>query len=134
MSTILLVEDDHGAREALSDILREEGFRVETATNGQEALDYLRSAPRPCLILLDLVMPVMDGWEFRERQLQEDRLAGIPVLVLTATAGEGVRELSPGDVLRKPVDFSTLLARVERHCREQAGGAGPPTGSRCWLS
>jgi CheY-like chemotaxis protein len=133
-STILLVEDDIGAREALSDILREEGFRVATANNGQEALDYLHAEPRPCLILLDLVMPVMDGWEFREKQLQEDRFAAIPVLVLTATAGEGVRSIAPLDVLRKPVDFTALLARVERHCREQAGGASPPMGSRCWLS
>jgi CheY-like chemotaxis protein len=124
MPTILLVEDDPGAREALSDILREEGFRVETANNGREALDYLERSPAPCVILLDLVMPVMDGWEFRERQLADARLASISVLVLTATAGDGLRAVEPGDVLRKPVDFGVLLDRVERLCRPQL--APPP--------
>ncbi len=130
--TILLVEDDAGAREALSDILREEGFAVATAENGRQALDYLHAAPRPCVILLDLVMPVMDGWEFRQRQLGDEGLSTIPVLVLTATTGEGVPAFPAGDVLRKPVDFDDLLARVERLCRQRgAGGVGP--AARRWL-
>ena len=116
MPSILVVEDDEGAREALSDILRDEGFRVETAGNGLEALEYLERAPPPCMILLDLVMPVMDGWEFRQRQLRHEGLAPIPVVVLTATAGEGPEAVSASDVLRKPVDFDALLARVELHC------------------
>jgi CheY-like chemotaxis protein len=113
---VLLVEDDVGARDALSDILRDEGYAVATAGNGREALDYLERQGTPCLILLDLVMPVMDGWEFRRRQLAAPALATIPVVVLTATAGEGVPALAAIDILRKPVDFDALLARVERHC------------------
>ena len=120
MPSILVVEDDAGAREALTDILRDEGFEVRGAANGREALDQLEGGMRPCVILLDLVMPVMDGWEFRQRQLREASLAPIPVVVLTATAGEGPEAVPPGDVLRKPVDFDALLARVERHCARRA--------------
>ena len=116
MPSILVVEDDAGAREALSDILQEEGFDVSQAANGREALDQLEGGMRPCVILLDLVMPVMDGWEFRERQLRQASLAPIPVVVLTATAGEGPEAVPERDVLRKPVDFEALLARVESHC------------------
>jgi CheY-like chemotaxis protein len=116
MPSILVVEDDAGAREALSDILREEGFDVTQAANGREALDQLRDGMRPCVILLDLVMPVMDGWEFRQRQLSEATLAPIPVVVLTATTGDGPEAVPASDVLRKPVDFEALLARVESHC------------------
>jgi len=127
---ILLVEDDAGARDALSDILRDEGFEVATAENGREALSYLETAPAPCLILLDLVMPVMDGWEFRERQLREPRLQAIPVVVLTATAGQGVAGVAESDILRKPVDFMALLAQVERHCASHgASGAAAPGGA-----
>jgi CheY-like chemotaxis protein len=118
MRRILLVEDDAGAREALSEILREEGFDVTAAANGREALERLRAGERPCVILLDLVMPVMDGWEFRQRQLREATLAPIPVVVLTATTGDGPEAVDPGDVLRKPIDFDALLARVERHCSQ----------------
>jgi len=121
--TILLVEDDAAAREALSDILRDEGYAVQTAENGRQALAYLESAARPCLILLDLVMPVMDGWEFRERQLAATELSAIPVVVLTATAGKGVAGVDAKDILRKPIDFDALLRRVEAHCVRPAGGA-----------
>jgi CheY-like chemotaxis protein len=122
---ILLVEDDAGARDALSDILRDEGFEVATVENGREALDYLQSSPAPCLILLDLVMPVMDGWEFRERQLREPRLSTIPVVVLTATAGQGVAGVATSDILRKPVDFGALLEHVERHCSSRPKPGAP---------
>ena len=118
--TILLVEDDAGARDALSDILRDEGFRVATAGNGLEALEYLERQPPPCLILLDLVMPVMDGWEFRQRQLRDEGFAPIPVVVLTATAGRSVPQIAAADVLRKPIEFDQLLDRVSRHCSRAA--------------
>ena len=120
MPSILVVEDDEGAREALSDILREEGFDVRLAANGREALEQLEGGMRPCVILLDLVMPVMDGWEFRQRQLRHEGLAPIPVVVLTATTGDGPEAVPASDVLRKPVDFDALLARVETHCVRRA--------------
>ena len=113
--TILVVDDDRGAMEALSDILEYEGYHVQRAQNGLQALEYLQST-RPCpnLIVLDLLMPVMDGWEFRMRQKQNPDLAKIPVLVVTAIgATAGIDAVS---VLRKPVDIDALLRTVARYC------------------
>jgi CheY-like chemotaxis protein len=113
---ILVVDDDRGALEALSDILEYEGYVVTRAENGLQALERLHSPPRPSLIILDLLMPVMDGWEFRTRQKQDPDpgLAAIPVLVVTAvgaTAG-----IDAAMILRKPVDVDALLRTVARYC------------------
>jgi len=113
--TILVVDDDQGAMEALSDILEYEGYHVERAQNGRQALEHLQTT-RPCpdLIVLDLLMPVMDGWEFRMRQKEDPELAGVPVLVVTAIgATAGFDAVS---VLRKPVDVDALLRTVARYC------------------
>src|SRR3984885_5055406 len=84
---ILVVDDDQGGLEALSDILEYEGYTVERAQNGLQALEHLQqSRPLPNLIILDLLMPVMDGWEFRTRQKEDPELAKVPVLVVTAIA------------------------------------------------
>jgi CheY-like chemotaxis protein len=112
---ILVVDDDRGAMEALSDILEYEGYHVERAQNGLQALEHLHET-RPCpnLIILDLLMPVMDGWEFRTRQKEDPELAKIPVLVVTAigaTAG-----IDAAGVLRKPIDIDALLRAVARYC------------------
>ena len=90
---ILLVEDDHALRETLSDVLSEEGYQVACASNGLEALDRLSRDSLPHLILLDLVMPVMDGWAFRDAQRNRPELAGMP-------HGGPVRDLPP----RQPPD------------------------------
>ncbi|HVN27503.1 MAG TPA: response regulator [Candidatus Binataceae bacterium] len=112
---ILVVDDDRGAMEALSDILEYEGYQVERAQNGLQALEHLKETrPSPNLIILDLLMPVMDGWEFRLRQKEDPELAKIPVLVVTAigaTAG-----IDAAGVLRKPVDVDVLLRTVARYC------------------
>jgi CheY-like chemotaxis protein len=112
---ILVVDDDRGAMEALSDILEYEGYQVERAQNGLQALEHLRETrPYPNLIILDLLMPVMDGWEFRTRQKEDPELAKIPVLVVTAigaTAG-----IDAASVLRKPIDIDALLRAVARYC------------------
>jgi CheY-like chemotaxis protein len=113
--TILVVDDDRGAMEALSDILEYEGYHVQRAQNGLQALEHLQQT-RPCprLIILDLLMPVMDGWEFRMRQKEDPELAEVPVLVVTAigaTAG-----IDAVDVLHKPVDIDALLRAVARYC------------------
>src|SRR4051812_4876455 len=86
--TVLVVEDDYSTREGLACLLGEE-FNVRCAAHGEEALQYLRGNPAPDLILLDLMMPVLSGWEFRRQQLQEPALSNIPVVVLTALGDYG---------------------------------------------
>jgi CheY-like chemotaxis protein len=82
---ILIVEDDAPIREMLVEILEDEGYPVQGASNGQEAFAALRTIPTlPKLVLLDLMMPVMDGWTFRQKQLQDPLLRGIPIIVLSA--------------------------------------------------
>jgi CheY-like chemotaxis protein len=109
---ILLVEDEEESRETLRELLELEGYDVETAVNGQEALDKLQSLA-PCLIVLDLFMPVMDGWEFLERLRADGRLAKINVVVTTSAA-----QNTPSDVpvFVKPLDFDRLLRTVGDVC------------------
>jgi CheY-like chemotaxis protein len=80
---ILIVEDNADLRDSLAELLQYEGYEVARAANGQEALRYLRECPPPCLILLDLMMPVMNGWEFRKQQLLDPTLSSIPVAIVT---------------------------------------------------
>jgi CheY-like chemotaxis protein len=116
--SILIVEDDEATREAFSLILAQNGYRVETAMNGQAALEQLRSSELPGLILLDLMMPGMDGMEFQAHLAGDERLSEIPVLICSA-AGERVRRrltIQPVGFLEKPVDPPTLLAAVDQYC------------------
>lgn len=115
---ILVIEDDEPVRESIAQLLRDEGFEVETAGNGREALDLLRrTSTLPSVILLDLMMPVMDGWTFRTEQLADPRLAAIPIVVLSAThdLSRRARELHAEAVLQKPFDASRLLDVVAHH-------------------
>src|SRR6476646_11859410 len=102
---VLIVDDDHDMRAALSETLEMEGHQTKCVSNGQEALDHLRTGAVPCLILLDLMMPVMNGWQFRERQREDTGLAGIPLVVITADghAARKAKELSADDYLQKPL-------------------------------
>jgi CheY-like chemotaxis protein len=105
---VMVVEDDHLIREAIAEALDEEGFEVVEAANGREALDKLH-AERASLVLLDLMMPVMDGWEFREAQLHDPEISSIPVVVLSAVKDDDVpaeRHFS------KPCDLDDLLDTV----------------------
>jgi CheY-like chemotaxis protein len=116
---ILIVDDDHSIREMLRLFLEMKGYTVSSAINGRDALDHLeRSAELPQLILLDLMMPVMSGAEFRAAQRQTPTLAGIPVALISADAN--LRESAPiinaEAYLPKPIDFDVLLATVERFC------------------
>ncbi|HEX6835893.1 MAG TPA: response regulator [Polyangia bacterium] len=116
--TVLLVEDDEDIRASVGEILREEGFEVVGASDGDDALRYLRSAAEPPrLILLDLMMPVMDGWGFRAAQLADERLAKIPVVILSAATDvrQHAERLRVDDYLVKPLDVPQLLHAVERH-------------------
>ena len=110
---ILLVEDDEITRGAVKMVLEWEGYRVDCAANGQEALDYLHSHGRPSLILLDVMMPVLDGEGFRREQQRDPSLAKIPVVVVSALEA-GARLDAAGHV-RKPFQVEELLAAIRRH-------------------
>jgi len=112
---VLVVEDDEDIREVLATILQESGYSVIIAKNGEEALQQLRSGTfRPCVILLDLWMPVMDGRQFREEQLKDAALAGIPVV---AFSGDGdTRAFDATAYLSKPVQLTPLIQTIERFC------------------
>ena len=116
---ILVVDDDLDVREALVEALRDVGYPVAGATDGADALAQLQAGLRPSLVLLDWMMPHMDGAAFRAAQLADEALAAIPVVVVTADprAEERRDELGVADVLRKPVRLGELLERVERHRR-----------------
>jgi CheY-like chemotaxis protein len=113
---VLVVEDDRVARQAVAWALEGVGYRVTQAANGREALDWLRGGPRPDLIILDLLMPVMDGWEFLNEQRRDPALATIPVMVVSGADPASAREavLSAAACLRKPVELEELEAKVSR--------------------
>jgi CheY-like chemotaxis protein len=115
---ILVVEDDSTLRNAMGDLLGEEGIPATCAENGQVGLDLLRAGARPCLVLLDLQMPFVDGLTFRRRQLEDPRFAGIPVVVMTGQASEeGEAEtLGVSLYMRKPVAPGRVLGVVEQYC------------------
>ncbi|HEV8321474.1 MAG TPA: response regulator [Myxococcota bacterium] len=114
---VFVVEDDADAREMLSQVLALEGYFVVAAANGREALEHLRRGAQPCVILIDLMMPVMNGWEFRSEQVRDPDLAGIPLVVISGDGGIDQKAASVGadGWLRKPIDLDTLLATVERY-------------------
>jgi len=115
---VLIVEDDADLRDMMAQLLSLEGFQTATVANGREALEYLRHGAIPDLILLDLMMPVMDGWEFRAVQMRDPMLAAIPVMVITADASARSRANSLGvqGYMTKPIQFPQLLAFVDRYC------------------
>jgi CheY-like chemotaxis protein len=115
--SILIVEDENPIRDVITEILEDEGYRVVGTTNGLEALTYLRQHARPRLILLDLGMPVMTGWEFRAHQQRDPRLADIPVVVMSALPDlyRKAAALNASDCLDKPVNIDTLLGTVARY-------------------
>lgn len=113
---VLIVEDDADLREMMAQLLALEGFQAMAVANGREALSYLEHGHRPDVILLDLMMPVMDGWEFRRRQVQNDTIANVPVVVLSALDPNRGSDLGGTAFLKKPLDFDRLLELVRRFC------------------
>jgi CheY-like chemotaxis protein len=113
---VLIVEDDADLRDMMAQLLRLEGLNAVTAANGREALDYLRGHPPPNVILLDLMMPVMDGWQFRREQQRDAQLAGVPVIVLSALDQTRATDVPMNAFLKKPLDFDRLLELVRRYC------------------
>jgi CheY-like chemotaxis protein len=121
---ILVVEDDRDIRDSVVEILEDEGYTVSDAGGGREALDRLEHGPgRPDLILLDLMMPGMNGFEFREKQLESEKFGAIPVVVITAdaTAQERSAPLQAAAFLRKPIKIQPLLNTIKRTLERTEG-------------
>jgi CheY-like chemotaxis protein len=129
MARILIADDDPDVRESLRLLLELQGHSVEEARNGQEALVRLNGyTPPPCVIVLDLMMPIMDGWQFRRAQLQDPRVAGVPVVVISAVPAhlQRTNELAAHRVFAKPFDYDALLAEVDTIC----AASNPPAATR----
>ena len=122
---ILLVDDDAAIREAFSEALADEGYRVATANDGSDALAYLQVQPAPRLILLDLMMPVLSGWQFLEAQRADATLASIPVVVLSAQElnDHEKNQLHVHLYLRKPISMERLFTIADGYCRADDAGA-----------
>jgi CheY-like chemotaxis protein len=114
--TVFVVEDDVDTRDMMGRFLELEGFTVEVAANGKQALERLNAGMHPCVILLDLMMPVMDGWQFRSQQIRDAALASIPVIVVSAAGKERMGDIEANAYLSKPVDLEQLLAEVTQYC------------------
>jgi CheY-like chemotaxis protein len=110
---VLVVDDDLDARQTLTELLGYRGFSVSSAGNGREALNYLRSSSLPGIIILDLMMPMMDGWEFLEHQSRDFALMQIPVIVLTATPPS--QPVKAKVVLQKPIQFDSLVKLLNQY-------------------
>jgi CheY-like chemotaxis protein len=116
---IMIVEDDGGLREALTEVLEGEGYTVRGLANGREAITDLRARPSvPSLIIVDLLMPLMNGHEFCTALLLDPELAGIPVVLMSADAhlGERAGDVEAAAYLKKPLDVQKLLATIQEHC------------------
>jgi CheY-like chemotaxis protein len=121
---VLVVEDDADIREALAVTLQSGGYQVGAAANGKEALEQLRRGPQADLIVLDLMMPVMDGWQFRKEQQHDPRLAAIPVVIVSADGSVQQKASAIGaeGYVKKPVDPQVLLKTVEAKLLANAVG------------
>jgi CheY-like chemotaxis protein len=108
-ASVLVVDDDEAIRQVIAEVLRDEGYEVVCAENGLQALCEMRKGPHPDLVLLDLMMPVMSGWEVLEQRESSDELSRIPVVVVSAMTAPGAEEQ-----LAKPLDLDHLLAVVGR--------------------
>ena len=109
---VLLVDDDAAVRRTMARFLGIDGFRVVEADNGQVALTYLRDGGKASVIVLDLRMPVMDGWAFRKQQRLDPTMSGIPVIVLSGADSDRFPELEAAALFEKLTSFSTLLKCV----------------------
>ncbi len=117
---ILVVDDDDSIRDLIGNILRRSGFTIVGTVNGWEGMEWLRrTIDLPCLILLDLRMPVMDGWKFRQLQLEDPRLADIPVVIITSAAevAEDVATVKAAAFLKKPLQVDLLTKTVKQHAK-----------------
>ena len=117
--TVLVVEDDREVRDAITEVLADHEYKAVPASNGAEALEQLRAGSvMPCLILLDVMMPTMDGWAFRAEQQRDPSVKDIPVILLSAHTDVRVAatQMQAAGFLAKPVAIDSLLDTVERFC------------------
>jgi CheY-like chemotaxis protein len=117
--SVLVVEDDPELLRALCETLEGEGYGVGRARHGLEALGQLRGGQRPCVILLDLMMPIMNGWQFRHEQRQDSELSKIPVVVVSAKtdSAQHAAWLEADAYITKPISYDSLIETVQRYCR-----------------
>jgi CheY-like chemotaxis protein len=116
--TILIVEDNQDSRELLADYLSATGYQIEVAENGKVGLDKLKAGLRPTLVLLDLTMPVMDGWQMHAEMKADPELASVPVIIVSAVDSLSLPKGVQG-MLPKPIEIDLLSAIVRHYC-------GPP--------
>jgi CheY-like chemotaxis protein len=121
--SILVVEDDDDIRNVMVDVLESEGYHAEAATNGKEALELLHTIDKPCLVLLDMMMPIMNGREFLDKVMVDSYLAPIPVLIVSAVADKTDTKGAVG-FLKKPVDIDMVLDMVSEYCNGTSKEAG----------
>lgn len=113
----MVIEDDRDIRESFEALLKSEGYRVKTACNGREALDLLHAIEAPCLIFVDLMMPVMNGWEFIEAAHKDHVIAPVPIVIVSAVANHArVDAARVQGVIKKPVDLEFMLRVVHKYC------------------
>jgi CheY-like chemotaxis protein len=113
---VLIVDDDQALRETICEVLEDEGYRAVGVTDGEQALRYLNGAPRPCAILLDLMMPKMNGWQFRAAQQRDPELAAIRTAVMTANSNIEGAPIDADHFLWKPLRLDDLLRFVKGCC------------------
>lgn len=118
--SILVVDDDNDIRSTLCEYLEDEGYAVGAAANGQDALEFLREHPTTAVVLLDLMMPVMDGYQFRIEQKSDPAIASIPVVVMTARGAVDRTEIDVDQVLAKPLELTKLRDALDRAAGTQA--------------
>jgi CheY-like chemotaxis protein len=131
---VLVIDDDVEIRQALTDILEDEDYTVVAAANGKEALEIVARGPVPDVILLDVMMPVMDGWHFLSARLNHPRLVEVPIIIISAgnEAETEARKVGAYRVLKKPLHLDDLMSRIEdcyrvsQHMRREVSAAAPP--------
>lgn len=113
---VMIIEDDDDIRDLMRTMLEAEGYHVVTAVNGADAFQLLSQVPKPCMILLDMMMPVMDGWTFSEEIKKNSKYSSIPLLVVTAFAEQITSKENFYGVVKKPLRFDLLLDLIRHHC------------------
>lgn len=118
--SILIVEDDFDIRQSMSDILEDLGYKVFSASNGRAGIDHLQKMDElPGVVILDLMMPVLDGFGFRKEQVKDKRLSSVPTILLSADSRlpEKAKDIGFEEFIKKPIDLDHLLSIAEKYCQ-----------------